>query len=217
MVFIGIISTSLQPLPPTPWLPTTPQPVSCRVRAKRVVVAVTKSFWWPLYWSDHPQISFLCSLLNWTFVNSPQKHYTWNFNGRTTKQPSVFFACVIMTSSSLVPTALTNQKTRVWDKVWTLQFSTTPCFALLLNKEWWNKNRLWTFYACDIGQSYTKRKRCRQGCLCFGLCGPHRCSADTGADTCIINKASFIPHAWVANTCRTSADTLPRQSAQKHL
>ena len=27
-------------------------------------------------------------------------------------------------------------------------------------------------------------------------------------------KTSFIPHAWVANICRTSADTLPHQSAQ---
>ena len=42
MVFIGLISTSLQPLSPTSWLPSTPQPFPCRVRAKRVVVAVPK-------------------------------------------------------------------------------------------------------------------------------------------------------------------------------
>ena len=30
-------------------------------------------------------------------------------------------------------------------------------------------------------------------------------------------KASFIPQAWVTNPYRPSADTLPRQSAQKHL
>ena len=29
-----------------------------------------------------------------------------------------------------------------------------------------------------------------------------------------MEKASFIPHTRVANTCRTSADTLPRQSTQ---
>ena len=28
-----------------------------------------------------------------------------------------------------------------------------------------------------------EEKACRQGCLCFGLCGPHQCCADTGADT----------------------------------
>ena len=44
--------------------------------------------------------------------------------------------------------------------------------------------------------------------------GPHQCSADTGADTW---QCQLIPHAWMANTCGTSADTLPRQSAQKHL
>ena len=42
MVFIGLISTSLKPLSPTSWLPSTPQPFPCRVRAKRVVVAVPK-------------------------------------------------------------------------------------------------------------------------------------------------------------------------------
>ena len=42
MVFIGLISTSLQPLSPTSRLPSTPQPFPCRVRAKRVVVAVPK-------------------------------------------------------------------------------------------------------------------------------------------------------------------------------
>ena len=42
MVFIALISTSLQPLPPTSWLPSTPQPFPWRVRAKRVVVAVPK-------------------------------------------------------------------------------------------------------------------------------------------------------------------------------
>ena len=42
MVFIGLISTSLQPLSPTSWLPSTPQPFPCRVSAKRVVVAVPK-------------------------------------------------------------------------------------------------------------------------------------------------------------------------------
>ena len=42
MVFIGLISTSLQPLSPTSWLPSTPQPFPRRVRAKRVVVAVPK-------------------------------------------------------------------------------------------------------------------------------------------------------------------------------
>ena len=43
--------------------------------------------------------------------------------------------------------------------------------------------------------------------------GPHQCSADTGADTW--QKSSFIQHAWVANTCRTSADTSPRQRTKK--
>ena len=42
MVFIGLTSTSLQPLSPTSWLPSTPQPFPCRVRAKRAVVAVPK-------------------------------------------------------------------------------------------------------------------------------------------------------------------------------
>ena len=139
----------------------------------------------------------------------------------TNNQTAQFLACVIMTSSSPVPTALTN-----WSENpgfgqglnSACEFSATPCFALLLNKEWWDKNRLWTFYACEIGQSYTKRKCCREGCLCFGLCGPraHQSSADT-AWSRHMEKASFTPHAWVANTCRTSADTLPRQSAQKHL
>ena len=43
---------------------------------------------------------------------------------------------------------------------------------------------------------------CRQGCHCFGLCGPHQFIAYTAAD---MEKSSFISHAWVANTCRTSA------------
>ena len=62
-----------------------------------------------------------------------------------------------------------------------------------------------TFAAEDI------KFYCRQGCLC----GPHQCSADTGGDTWQ-KQAKFIPHAWLANTHRTSAVTLPCQSAQKH-
>ena len=53
----------------------------------------------------------------------------------------------------------------------------------------------------------------------------HKMSAIVLSDFCIkkvgspghMEKASFLPHAWVVNTCRTSADTLPCQSAQKHL
>ena len=37
------------------------------------------------------------------------------------------------------------------------------------------------------------------------------CSADAEQTQ---GKNKFIPHVWVANTCRTSADTLPHQSAQ---
>ena len=31
--------------------------------------------------------------------------------------------------------------------------------------------------------SWLELSNCRQGCLFFGLCGPHQCSADTGAGT----------------------------------
>ena len=37
--------------------------------------------------------------------------------------------------------------------------------------------------------------RCRQGCLCFGLCGPHRCSADTGAEM-------HMAKSWQAHATR---------------
>ena len=42
-----------------------------------------------------------------------------------------------------------------------------PLIQLLLRR---------TTFICIYG-------KCRQGCLCFGLCGPHQCSTDTGADT----------------------------------
>ena len=32
-----------------------------------------------------------------------------------------------------------------------------------------------------------------------------------------MEKASFIPHAWVVNTCKINADTLPRQSGRKQV
>ena len=56
---------------------------------------------------------------------------------------------------------------------------------------------------------------CRQGCLCFGLCGPHQCSADTGADTWQKQALYHMP-GWLTLT-KASAATLPRQSARKHL
>ena len=54
----------------------------------------------------------------------------------------------------------------------------------------------------------------RPGCLCFDLCGPYQCSADTGTDTW---KKQALSHAWVANTCKTSEDTFPRQTSETML
>ena len=41
-----------------------------------------------------------------------------------------------------------------------------------------------------------KEYDCRQGCLCFGICGPHQCSADSGKDTCTKQALYHMP-GWL--------------------
>ena len=89
----------------------------------------------------------------------------------------------------------------------------SPIFLQTKNS---SKKQCWSFFFFITLQQHTHicsysigGNCCRQGCLCFGLCGPHQCRADTGADTW--QKASFIPHAWVTNPYRPSA-ALPCQS-----
>ena len=59
------------------------------------------------------------------------------------------------------------------------------------------------------GNSMWTTTYCRQGCLCFGLCGPHQCSADTGADTWQKQALYHMP-GWLTLT-KASAATLPRR------
>ena len=77
------------------------------------------------------------------------------------------------------------------------------CFSLCLEKAFDS------VHYCRIKanrQATSQTAAERAACvLRSGLCGPHQCSADTGADTL---KKQALPHARVANTCRTNADTL---------
>ena len=50
-----------------------------------------------------------------------------------------------------------------------------------------------------IWSVYLFGSTCRQGCLCFSLCGSHRCIADTGADTWQKQTLYYMP-GWLRLT-----------------
>ena len=90
----------------------------------------------------------------------------------------------------------------------------------------------WVMFCKTITELYsrsTRSAKLRDQLLSHWLCQTNGRSTADGAASVLANvglaravqileqtNGSFIiiPHAWVANTCRTSAETLPRQSAQ---